>query len=101
MSNPLVTLSGIDFNVSRMLLLVCFNISSPMVNIENFLTGQFYSFTVYMVCANSIVNPFVYAIQYDEFKNRVREIFCEKPHPLEGFDSTHATSLSTVDKNTE
>ena len=37
--------------------------------------GQFYSFTVYMVCVNSIINPFVYAIQYHEFQQRIKELF--------------------------
>ena len=31
-----------------------------------------------MVCVNSIVNPFVYVIQYDEFQNRTKEIFCRR-----------------------
>ena len=59
-------------------------------------TGQFYSFTVYMVCANSVVNPFVYAIQYDEFKNRVIEILCGKLHSSEGSVSVSVTSQNTV-----
>ena len=37
--------------------------------------GPFYSFTVYLVCVNSIVNPFVYVIQYHEFQNRTKEMF--------------------------
>ena len=36
-----------------------------------------------MVCANCIVNPFVYVIQYHEFQNRMKEIFCGKQKPLE------------------
>ena len=35
-----------------------------------------------MVCANSIVNPFVYVIQYHEFQDRTKEIFCKKRKPL-------------------
>ena len=61
------------------------------------LSGQFYSFTVYMVCANSIVNPFVYAIQYHEFQQRIRELFKGKPDQLNNFASvsTGSTSLQT------
>ena len=54
-----------------------------------YVAGKFYGFTVYMVCANSIVNPFVYVIQYHEFQNRTKEIFCEKQKQLtEGSTST-------------
>ena len=44
--------------------------------------GKFYSFTVYMVCVNSIVNPFVYVIQYHEFQNRTKEMFCGQQKQL-------------------
>ena len=60
--------------------------------------GKFYSFTVYMVCVNSIVNPFVYAIQYHEFQNRTREIFCVgKNQPKElSVASTKSTDISII-----
>ena len=43
-----------------------------------YFAGHFFSFTVYMACVNSIINPFVYVIQYHEFQNRTKEIFCGK-----------------------
>ena len=56
--------------------------------------GQFYSFTVYMVCANSIVNPFVYAIQYHEFQQRIKEVFFCKPDQLDITTSKNTVSTS-------
>ena len=60
-------------------------------------SGQFYSFTVYMVCANSIVNPFVYAIQYHEFQQRIEELFVRKSDEGNNLTSegTEATSVTT------
>ena len=61
------------------------------------LSGQFYNFTVYMVCANSAVNPFVYVIQYHEFQQRMKEIFCPKEQFLEPQfnDSSQITTTQT------
>ena len=62
-----------------------------------FLVGQFYSFTVYMVCANSIVNPFVYAIQYHEFQKRVKQLFGRQNSAGSGATIPPAASCSTLD----
>ena len=60
--------------------------------------GKFYSFTVYMVCANSVVNPFVYAIQYHEFQQRIKEMICSKKQLLPELDSTsHIITIAIVD----
>ena len=61
------------------------------------LSGQFYNFTVYMVCANSAVNPFVYVIQYHEFQQRMKEIFCPQKQFLEPQfnDSSQITTTQT------
>ena len=60
--------------------------------------GPFYSFTVYMVCVNSIVNPFVYVIQYHEFQNRTKEMFIicgrEKQSRQPGTASVTTTDIS-------
>ena len=61
-------------------------------------TGQFYSFSVYMVCANSIVNPFVYAIQYHEFQQRVKELFSRDSDNVET-SSTVRTTKSNIETN--
>ena len=52
-----------------------------------YILGDFLNFTVYMVCVNSVINPFVYAIQYHEFQQRVKEIVCSKKHSS-GLDSS-------------
>ena len=58
--------------------------------------GPFYSFTVYMVCVNSIVNPFVYVIQYHEFQNRTKKIFifCGREKQ---FRQPGTASVTTID----
>ena len=50
-----------------------------------------------MVCANLIVNPFVYAIQYHEFQLRIKDLFKRKPAQEDNFASvsTMSTSLQT------
>ena len=71
-------------------------------NVLFWFAGKFYGFTVYMVCANCIVNPFVYVIQYHEFQNRMKEIFCRKQKPLEERDTGPVmTTNSTVDTETK
>ncbi len=58
--------------------------------------GQFYSFTVYMVCANAIVNPFVYAIQYHEFQQHVQHLLgCGRSAEE---DTSLATNSVALDK---
>ena len=61
------------------------------------LSGQFYDFTVYMLYVNSIVNPFVYAIQYHEFQERIKELFLGKPAELDNSipEGTHSNSAMT------
>ena len=59
--------------------------------------GTFYSFTVYMVCLNSVINPFVYAIQYNEFQQRMKEILCSKNLSHEFDSSSHNVNNATVE----
>ena len=61
-------------------------------NYNSFFVGKFYGFTVYMVCANSIVNPFVYVIQYHEFQKRTKEVFCEKRKQFTGVTTVSTTT---------
>ena len=65
---------------------------------KNYFSGQFYNFTLYMICVNSIVNPFVYAIQYHEFQQRVKEMFYSKPDKVQDVESVK-TAESTVKTN--
>ena len=58
---------------------------------------MFYSFTVYMVCANSVVNPFVYVIQYHEFQDRMKEMICSKKQSSELESSCQSVTVETVD----
>lgn len=37
-------------------------------------SSQFYNFTVYAAFTNSIINPFVYAVQYKDFKEQSRRL---------------------------
>ena len=39
-------------------------------------SGSIYSFTVYAVFGNAIVNPFIYSLQYAPFQNQVKKLFC-------------------------
>ena len=56
------------------------------------LQASFNNFTVYIVCANSVVNPFVYVIQYHEFQQRMKEIFCSKRYSSEYETNTATTT---------
>ena len=47
-----------------------------------------------MVCVNSIINPFVYVIQYHEFQNRTKEIFCGKK---KGFGESGSVSTAMTE----
>ena len=40
-------------------------------------TSPFYNFSVFMLNINCCVNPFCYAVQYREFQNQARELFCK------------------------
>ena len=42
------------------------------------LSGSIYSFTVYAVFGNAIINPFIYSLQYAPFQNQVKKLFCRK-----------------------
>ena len=51
-----------------------------------------------MVCVNCIVNPFVYVVQYHEFQDRMKEIFCGKKRQLrESGTGSTVTTDTTVD----
>ena len=40
--------------------------------------GYFYHFTVISVFVNCCVNPFVYALKYDQFQTALQKLFCRK-----------------------
>ncbi len=40
------------------------------------LGGPVYSVTVYLVFCNSMVNPVIYSVQYVQFKNQAKKLFC-------------------------
>ena len=42
--------------------------------------SPFYHFTVIAVFTNCFINPIVYAVKYDDFQNRVIDLFCGKLH---------------------
>ena len=42
------------------------------------LNSNFYHFSVVAMFTNCCVNPFIYAVQYDEFKNGLRKVFFRK-----------------------
>ena len=51
-----------------------------------------------MVGVNSVVNPFVYAIQYHEFQHRTKEMFCRKSDQVDSSVS-EGTLASSVREN--
>ena len=50
--------------------------------------GTFYHFTVIMVFCNCCINPFIYAIKYDQFKKGVKKIFCTKKGSNDGLSAS-------------
>ena len=54
------------------------------------LSGLLFSFTVYAVFGNAIVNPFIYSLQYAPFQNQVKKLFCRNNHK----DDSVATASS-------
>ena len=56
------------------------------------LSGPVYSFTVYAVFGNAIVNPFIYSVQYAPFQNQVKKLFCRNNR--EGDSVATASSIS-------
>ena len=55
-----------------------------------------------MVCVNSIVNPFVYAIQYHEFQQRIKELFLRKSDEVDNINvSSERTDSTSLQTNTE
>ena len=61
------------------------------------LTSPFYNFSVFMANVNCCVNPFCYALQYKDFQNQVRSLFCKgKPTNSLENSSTETTTTSNV-----
>ena len=58
--------------------------------------GTFYHFTVIAVFLNSCINPFIYAFQYDQFKNELLKR-CHKPAEVTEFSVTSENSVRTSD----
>ena len=55
-------------------------------------TTPFYNFSVFMININCCVNPFCYAVQYREFQQQVRALFC-------GTKRQKKTETSSVDSS--
>ena len=55
------------------------------------LSGLLFSFTVYAVFGNAIVNPFIYSVQYAPFQNQVKKLFCRNNR-----DSDSTVTASSV-----
>ena len=55
----------------------------------------FFSYTLTLVVANSCINPFIYALQYDAFRCALRKLICKKDDQ-EPKSSSSATSNETT-----
>ncbi len=55
----------------------------------------FYNFTVFMANINCCVNPFCYAVQYRDFQNQVRYLFCRGRSSGEEQNSVSRSSVSS------
>ncbi len=60
-------------------------------------TSPFYNFTVFMLNISCCVNPFCYAVQYREFQNQVKRLFCLK---RTGEEETSVNSVSSQQTTT-
>ena len=57
----------------------------------------FYNFSVFMMNLNCCINPFCYAVQYREFQQQVRNIFCKcKRQTLNDNMSINTSSTSVM-----
>ncbi|KAK2141605.1 hypothetical protein LSH36_1070g00029 [Paralvinella palmiformis] len=66
------------------------------IGVELDFNGTFYHFTVIAVFLNSCINPFIYAFQYDQFKNELLNR-CHKPAEVTEFSVTSENSVRTSD----
>ena len=62
------------------------------------LTSVFYNFSVFMTEVNCCVNPFCYALQYKDFQNQARSLFC-KGKPTNSLENSRSvvTTNSNID----
>ena len=64
-------------------------------------TTPFYNFSVFMVNINCCINPFCYAVQYREFQEQVRNIFCKRNTTIERNTESLAISNAPGSGGTE
>ena len=65
-------------------------------------TTPFYNFSVFMVNVNCCVNPFCYAVQYREFQEQVKHLFCKSRLPRDtSSGNTCSTSVSQDTQDTK
>lgn len=57
------------------------------------LSGDFYSFTVYLVFVNCCVNPIIYSAQYKDFQMEVKKLCCKRKI---NNASTNSTLISRI-----
>ena len=63
----------------------------------NIFTTPFYAFTVYAVLFNAIVNPFIYAVKYQQFKiSAKRLLFKARPEQSVYMDSAFTISTNVT-----
>ncbi len=69
----------------------------------NIINTTFYHFTVYLVCLNCCLNPFIYAAQYKDFQAQIRKFVCQPEFREETKSAaTHTTQENQLhDRNTK
>ena len=55
-----------------------------------------YQFFVLMICVNSVINPFLYLIQYTEYQRALKGLVCGKKQ-AKSSDESHSTSTCVLD----
>ncbi len=56
-----------------------------------------YQTTVFMICVNCVINPFIYLVQYRDYQNQLKKVFCCKKTPRG--DLQNSASMNTVVSN--
>ena len=79
----------------------CWNITFYLLfilGVPMSMNTMFYNFTVFMMNVNCCINPFCYAVQYREFQQQAKRIFCHcKLKSQKETDTTEIqTTISTV-----
>ncbi len=66
------------------------------IKINLSMTSPFYNFTVFMMSINCCVNPFCYAVQYKDFQNQVKLLFCRCKQQTDNSLASVSTSVSSM-----